>query len=162
RADEASHPIFVRSNANLGDRATHVIVHPGPAEGIAPVEAGNATGLPLEPLRLFRGNRVWRHAEHEESFASVKDDEVVGYGTVCIEERPSPIRIHRLGSDRREINPLSFPTRRSSDLRADEASHPIFVRSNANLGDRATHVIVHPGPAEGIGPVEAGNAAVAM
>ena len=93
-ADEASHPIFVKSDANLGDRATHVIVKPRPAEGIGPVEAGNATVLPLEPLPLFRGNGVWRHAEHEEFFASVKDDEVVGSScTVCIEKRPGAIRI---------------------------------------------------------------------
>jgi hypothetical protein len=54
--------------------------------------------LPLEPLPLFRGNRARQHAEQEEFFASVEDDEVVGFSTVFIEERPSTIRIDRVAS----------------------------------------------------------------
>jgi hypothetical protein len=44
--------------------------------------ASNLVSVPLvllllQPYPLFRGNRARRHAEQEESFASVKDDEVV-------------------------------------------------------------------------------------
>src|SRR4029077_6339440 len=113
--------------------------------------------LHLEPLPLFRGNRARQHAEQEESFASVEDDEVVGCSTVFIEERPSTIRIDRVASVCRVIGPRSDFTVGASG-RADESSHPIFVKSDANLGDGATHVIVHPRPAEGIGPVGASNA----
>ena len=44
--------------------------------------------LHLQPYPLFRDNRVGRHAEHEESLASDKDDDVFALCTVRIEERP--------------------------------------------------------------------------
>src|SRR5579864_4722130 len=118
--------------------------------------------LHLQPLPLFRGNRFRGHAEQEESFASVKDDEVVAMCAVCIEERPSTIRIDRVASVRREIGPVSDVTVGASG-RANEAARPISaVEGDANLGDGAAHDIVHARPAEGIGPFEAGNATAAI
>jgi hypothetical protein len=118
--------------------------------------------LHLQPLPLFRGNRFRGHAEQEESFASVKDDEVVAMCAVCIEERPGTIRIDRVASVRREIGPVSDVTVGASG-RANEAAPPISaVEGDANLGDGAAHDIVHARPAEGIGPFEAGNATAAI
>jgi hypothetical protein len=78
--------------------------HPQPRA--APAHSGKSRPdtplvLHLEPLPLFRGNRFQRHAEQEESSASVQDNEVVGLCTVCIEERPGTIRIDRVASVRR-------------------------------------------------------------
>ena len=107
----------------------------------------------LELLSLFRGNRVRRYAEQEESFASVKDDDVVGFCALCIEERPGTIPIDRVASAWREIGPVLDITVGASGG-ANEAARPIAVKDvDANLGDRATHDIVHAGPAEGIGPL---------
>jgi hypothetical protein len=51
----------------------------------------------------------------------------------------------------------------SASGRANEAARPIPVEDlDANLGDRATHDIVHARPAERIGPFEAGNATAAI
>src|SRR4029077_20180936 len=113
----------------------------------------------LEPRPLFRGNRIWRHAEQEKSLASVKDNDVVGFCTVRIEERPGTIRIDRVASGRPEIGPVQDFTV-GTWLGANWATRPISVEDvNSNLGDRAAHHIVHARPAEGIGPFEAGNAA---
>ena len=118
--------------------------------------------LQLDPLALLRGNRSRRHAEQEESLATVKDDEVVAFCTVRIEERPGTIRIDRIASVRREIGPVSDFTVCAS-RRANEAARPISaVKGDANLGDGAAHDIVHARPAEGVGPFEAGNATAAI
>ena len=119
--------------------------------------------LLLQPYPLFRDNRARRHAEQEESLASVKDDDVVAVCAVRIEERPSTIRIDRVASVRcGKIGPGSDFTVGASG-RANEAARPISaVEGDANLGDRATHDIVHACPAEGIGPFEAGNATAAI
>src|SRR6266849_3203422 len=118
--------------------------------------------LLLQPYPLFRGNRARRHAEQEESLASVKDNEVVAVCAVRIEERPGTIRIDRVASVRREIGPGSDFTVGASG-RANEAARPISaVEGDANLGDGATDDIVHSRPAESIGPFEAGNATPAI
>ena len=117
--------------------------------------------LHLDPLPLFRSNRVRRHAEQEESVASVKDDEVVGLCTVRIEKRPRTIWIDRVTSDRREISPVTDITVAASG-RANGAARPISVEDvDANLGDRATYDVVHARPAKGIGAFEAGKATAA-
>jgi hypothetical protein len=118
--------------------------------------------LHLQPDPLFRGNRVRRRAEQEESLASVKDDEVVVFCTIRSEERPGTIGIDRVASARRDIGPvLDFTVGASG--RANEAARPVSVKdADANLGDRATHDIVHARPAHGIGPFEAGNATAAV
>jgi hypothetical protein len=47
--------------------------------------------------------------------------------------------------------------------RANEAARPVSVKdADANLGDRATHDIVHARPADAIGAFEAGNATAAI
>src|ERR1039458_8353230 len=56
--------------------------------------------LLLQPYPLFRGNRARRHAEQEESLASVKDNEVFAVCAVRVEERPRTIRMDRVASVR--------------------------------------------------------------
>ena len=60
----------------------------------------------LELLPFFRADRIWCHAEQEESLAPVKDNDVVGFFTVGIEERSGTIRIDCVASVRREIGPV--------------------------------------------------------
>jgi hypothetical protein len=89
-------------------------VHPylnGVQHAIAYIPAyprlNTALVLHLEPLPLFRGNRIRRHADYEESLASVDDDDVVGFCTVCIEEGPGTIRMNCVASARRGIGPVA-------------------------------------------------------
>ena len=115
--------------------------------------------LLLQPYPLFHGDRVRRLAEHEESLASVNHDDVVAECAVRIEERPGTIRSDRVGSVRcGEISPgTDFPVGASGV--SNVAARPIStVGGDAYLGDGATDVIVHSGPAVGILPFEAGNA----
>ena len=69
--------------------------------------------LLLDPRPLLRDNRSRRHAEQEESLASVKDDEVVGFCTIRSEERPGTIRIDRVACVHapRRIGPFFDPVR---------------------------------------------------
>src|ERR1700693_295234 len=115
--------------------------------------------LLLQPYPLFHDNRARRLAEQEESLASVNYDDVVAVCAVRIEERPSTIRVDRVGSVRCGlIGPGSDFTVGASGI-ANEAARPISaVEGDAHLGDGATHDIVHARPAEGILPFEAGNA----
>src|SRR5450755_2120797 len=118
--------------------------------------------LLLQPYPLFHGNRVRRLAEHVESLASVNHDDVVAECTVRIEERPGTIPIDRVGSVRcGEIGPGRDIPIGASGV-ANEAARPISaVGGEAYLGNGATDDIVHSGPAVGILPFEAGNAASA-
>ena len=120
--------------------------------------------LLLDPRPLFRDNRARRLAEQEESLASVKDDEVVGFCTIRSEERPGTIRIDRVACvhARRRIGPVLDVTVVASG-QARKAERPVSVIDlDADRGDRATHDIVHARPVEAIGPFEAGNATAAI
>jgi hypothetical protein len=67
RANEAARPISVEDvDANFGDRATHDIVHPRPAEGIGPFEAGIATPVIVVMNRHGMDRlSVIRHCDHD-------------------------------------------------------------------------------------------------
>src|SRR5580704_9246006 len=115
--------------------------------------------LLLQPRPLSRDNLARLKADHGESLASVKDDDVLDFCTTCIEERPGTIRIDRVASVRpRDIGPV-VGFRVADSGRASDAARPVSVKEvEAHLGNRATHVFVHARPAPGIGPFEAGNA----
>jgi len=119
--------------------------------------------LRLDPRHLCRDNRVRPQTEQEESLASLEDDDVVGFTTVWIEERPGTIRIDRVASVRSGlIGPVPDCT---VDARgsANGAALPISVEEgDAKLGDRARHGIVYARVEEGIGPFETGNATAAL
>jgi len=120
--------------------------------------------LLLDPRPLLRDNRSRRHAEQEESLASVKDDEVVGFCTIRSEERPGTIRIDRVAGvhARRRIGPVLDVTVVASG-QASKADRPVSVKGlDADRGDRATHDIVHARSEDGIRPFEAGNATAAV
>src|SRR5271168_2057317 len=51
--------------------------------------------LLLQPYPLSRNNLVRLKADHRESLACVKDDDVLDFCTLCIEERAGAIRIDR-------------------------------------------------------------------
>jgi hypothetical protein len=100
----------------------------------------------------------------EESLASVKDDEVVGFCTIRSEERPGTIRIDRVACVHapRRIGPVLDVTVVASG-QASKADRPVSVKDlDADRGDRATHDIVHARPVEAIGPFEVGNATDAI
>src|SRR5579872_7312671 len=108
----------------------------------------------LDPRPLFRDNRARRHAEQEVSLASVKDDEVLRF----VKKRPGTVRIDRVAPRLEMIGPV-FNFTVAASGRANQVDRPFSVLDvDANLGDRATHDIVHARPAEGILPFEAGNA----
>jgi hypothetical protein len=66
------------------------------------VVASNVVSAPLvlllQPYPLFHDSRARRHAEQEDSLASVNYDDVVAVCAVRIEERPGTIWIDRVGS----------------------------------------------------------------
>lgn len=119
--------------------------------------------LLLQPYSLSRDNPVRLKADQGESLASVKDDDVVGFCTICIEERAGTIRIDRVASVRpRAIGPVVGLNVADSG-RASNAALPVSVKDvEAHLGNRATQGFVHARPAPGIGPFEAGNATAAI
>jgi len=80
--------------------------------------------LRLDSVPLFRGNRIRRQAEQEESSAPVQDDDVIAFRTVCIEERPGAIPVNRVASARWGISPVPDIAVGASS-RANEAARPI-------------------------------------
>ena len=81
----------------------------------------------LQTSTLFRGNRSGRHAEQEESLASIKNDEVIDFCTIRSEDRLRTIRIDGVAPARRGIGPvLDFTVVASG--RANEAARPVSVK----------------------------------
>jgi hypothetical protein len=98
RANEAARPISVKDvDANLGDRATHDIVHARPAEGIGPFEAGNATGvmagLNRRGRHLLSLAQRWDHdCDTEQCYPSQSSFHLEASFFISIEETtPGPI-----------------------------------------------------------------------
>src|SRR6202050_2270158 len=119
--------------------------------------------LLLQPCSLSRDNFVRLKADHGESLDSFKDDNVLDFCTICIEERAGTIWIDRVASVRpRDIGPVvGFGVADSG--RASDAARPVSVKEvEAHLGNRATHGFVRARPAPGIGPFESGNATGAI
>ncbi len=116
----------------------------------------------LEPLPLRRDNLSRLRADQEVSLASVKDHEVVDFCTARIEHRPGTIRIDRVASSRRFIGPVLDFTVPASGY-ANAAARPISVEGvESNIGVGAAHDIADSRPPEGIGTLQAGNAAAAI
>ena len=129
--------------------------------------ASNVVSAPLvlllQPHPLSADNRVWHHAHHGESLASVKDDDVVALCTIRTEQRPGTISMDFVASVRpRQNGPVYRCTVLASGL-TNDAAHPFSVKDvNAKLGDRPTHDFAHAREVEGVGPLEAGNATAAF
>src|SRR5208282_810316 len=119
--------------------------------------------LLLQPYSLSRDNFVRLKADHGESLASVKDDDVLDFCTICIEERAGTIWIDRVASVRpRDIGPV-VGLRVADSGRASDAARPVSVKDvETHLSNRATHGFVHARPAPGIGPSEARNATASV
>jgi hypothetical protein len=84
--------------------------------------------LRLQPHALSRENIARLVAGQGESLASVKDDDVAGFSTICIEERAGAIPIDRVASVRPgAIGPVVVSINAASG-RANGAALPVSVK----------------------------------